>query len=133
MIAGVVCDDLSIEQKRACAERHLKKTGTLEIDFFSSYTVNDITDALCEPYIKSISQTYVDKLRQNFLANPKTAPIVECIITNMGAHKATEIDMAGNYFDDQHLHDKIRELNFKQELTELVKAIVQKCAEAPAH
>jgi hypothetical protein len=131
LIASAVCDDLSLDQKRACAERHLKRAGTLENDFFSSYTINAIADEQCKPYIKSISQTYVDKLRENFLANPQTAPLAECIITGMMAQKATELDMAGNHFDDQHLHDKIREFKYKQELTDIVKSVLQKCAGTP--
>lgn len=131
LIACVVADDLSVDQKRACAERHLKKVGTLENDYFSSYTINQITDEQCKPYIKSISQTYTEKLRQNFLANPQTAPIADCIVTGMVDKKATEIDMAGNYFDDHHLHDKNRELKYKQELTDIVTNVLHKCAKTP--
>lgn len=129
LIAGVVCDDLSVDSKRACAERHLKKTGILESEYHSSYTYTAVSDTECEPYIKSISKTYDDKLRVNFSLNVQTAPLVECIISGMAARKATEYDMASNYFDDLHLHDKDKELKYKLALTEIVQDVAKKCAE----
>lgn len=127
LIAGVVCDELSEFSKRACIERHLKKTGLLESSYHSSYAIIEVDDSDCEPYIKCVSDTYVEKVRQSFSTNVQTEPLVDCIISGLEPRKAADYDIASIFFDDQHLHDQDKELKYKHELAEIVMDVVQKC------